>query len=57
MPLKKAYNKGVLEYDVTEDIDLPPMVQKKINSLSEEELTNLLQALDEKKYSYYVIMR
>lgn len=53
MPLKKAYNKGILEYDVTEDIDLPPMVQKKINSLSEEELTNLLQALDEKKYSYY----
>ena len=53
MPLKKAYNKGILEYDVTEDIDLPPMVQKKVNSLSEEELTNLLQALDEKKYSFY----
>ena len=53
MPLKRAFNKGILEYDVTEDIDLPPMTQKKVASLSEEELTNLLQALDDKKYSFY----
>lgn len=53
MPLKKAFNKGFLEYDVTEDIDLPAMVQKKINSLSDEELSNLLNALDEKKFSFY----
>ncbi len=53
MPLKKAFNKGFLEYDVTEDIDLPVMVQKKINSLSDEELSNLLNALDEKKFSFY----
>ena len=53
LPLTKAFNKGLLEYDITGDIDLPALVQKKVDALSTEELVNLLHTLDVAKFSYY----